>query len=268
MDARPITERQREILNLAALGKTDKQIGIELGIGTETVQSHWKSLRERFDQSSRSAILAQVLIEQSFADRVLLQSERDELLFQLGQCSQLRLELERVNRKLKSVLDHQAEFLAKSMSAQDKANALLQARVEELTELEKLVERTNTLIHAGEYGSTWRKSFMSSSIKFTGTIPFQWTSGEVNFMDYVYPEYLARNLSKFAPFSPGSHRVAMTYLAKGSETDRYFLDMLYCDILGSDGIGTYYGVSVDITDFVDQLDEMAQDGQFRIEKPI
>lgn len=60
MDNRPHTARQREILNLDALGKTDKDIGLELGIGTETVQSQLKSLRERFDQSSRSAILAQV----------------------------------------------------------------------------------------------------------------------------------------------------------------------------------------------------------------
>lgn len=267
METQSITQRQREILNLAAQGLTDKQIAIELSIATETVLSHWKVLREKFDESSRSAILARVLIEQGATDRVLLESERDELLFQLGQCSQLRLELERVNRKLQSVLDHQAEFLAATMSAQDKKNASLKQQVDYLGKLEELTRKTNTIIHEGEYGASWRKYFISTSIDFTGTYAPQWISGEVNFIELLHPEFVAPNLSKFAPFAEGNHKIALTFYMKGTNGSRQMLDLLTCDIVGDDGTGDYHGVSVDITDFVDQLDEMAALGQFRLEKP-
>lgn len=39
-ERKPLTKRQQEIINLLAAGLQDKQIGIALGITTQTVKNH------------------------------------------------------------------------------------------------------------------------------------------------------------------------------------------------------------------------------------
>ncbi|MFX9027554.1 helix-turn-helix transcriptional regulator, partial [Acinetobacter baumannii] len=56
-----LPRRLAEILSLAAEGLTDKQIATYLGIGTSTVESHWKRLRALFKASSRIEILARAV---------------------------------------------------------------------------------------------------------------------------------------------------------------------------------------------------------------
>lgn len=52
------TERQREIVLLAAEGRTDKEIANLLGIGRGTVITHWKRMRERTGAINRAQAIA------------------------------------------------------------------------------------------------------------------------------------------------------------------------------------------------------------------
>ncbi|RYG46575.1 PAS domain S-box protein [bacterium] len=52
------TKRQREILLLAADGRTDKEIAKLLGVGRGTVVTHWKRMRERTGAINRAQAIA------------------------------------------------------------------------------------------------------------------------------------------------------------------------------------------------------------------
>jgi DNA-binding CsgD family transcriptional regulator len=49
------------ILELAARGRTDKEIAQEIGLSIHTVDYHWRHIRSRYGLSSRTAIVAQYL---------------------------------------------------------------------------------------------------------------------------------------------------------------------------------------------------------------
>ncbi len=52
---RGLTAREREVLNLIAEGKRDKEIGARLGISPETVHAHVKHLFEKLEVSDRAS---------------------------------------------------------------------------------------------------------------------------------------------------------------------------------------------------------------------
>ncbi|MFW5697442.1 MAG: LuxR C-terminal-related transcriptional regulator [Fimbriimonadaceae bacterium] len=53
--------RLQEVVELACLGRSDGEIASELGIGKQTVETHWKRLRKRFDTSSRVVVVCRYL---------------------------------------------------------------------------------------------------------------------------------------------------------------------------------------------------------------
>ncbi|MCX7798810.1 MAG: LuxR C-terminal-related transcriptional regulator [Fimbriimonadales bacterium] len=53
--------RERELLVLAAEGKTDKEIAAMLGLSPETIASYWKRIRLRLNVASRTAAVAAAL---------------------------------------------------------------------------------------------------------------------------------------------------------------------------------------------------------------
>jgi DNA-binding CsgD family transcriptional regulator len=55
------TPREREILECAAQGLTDKEIAARLGISRETVATYWKRIRLRLDGASRTEAVARAL---------------------------------------------------------------------------------------------------------------------------------------------------------------------------------------------------------------
>lgn len=260
-----ITARKRQILELAAQGKTDKEIARELTISVETVLSHWKSLREDLGAPSRTAVLARILMQEQSVEVKLMQEDRDELLLQLAESSRLRIELDEANAKLTALSERQATMLSQTMANTDRKLALALKKVDHLEALDTLTKRTRVMVHEGEYGASWRKFYMSDSIEFTGTTGEQWINGEVNFFDYIHPEFIEKNISQFAPFSQGTHRLALSYLVRTPEGDRQILDLLTCEIADDTGTGKYYGLSVDITDWADRLVEMAKQGHLTIE---
>ena len=68
----PLTERELEVLRLAARGFTNKAIGVQLGISDRTVQGHLAHIFDKFQASSRTeAVMRGValgLISQASAD--------------------------------------------------------------------------------------------------------------------------------------------------------------------------------------------------------
>lgn len=53
-----LTKREREILLLAAEGRTDKEIAAQLGITRGTVATHWTRMRERTGTVNRAQVVA------------------------------------------------------------------------------------------------------------------------------------------------------------------------------------------------------------------
>ncbi|MFW5697441.1 MAG: PAS domain-containing protein [Fimbriimonadaceae bacterium] len=58
-----LSKRLVEIVELSAEGFTDREISVALGIGTDTVETHWKRLRALYDKSNRTGIVAAYIRE-------------------------------------------------------------------------------------------------------------------------------------------------------------------------------------------------------------
>ncbi|MGV3619050.1 MAG: PAS domain S-box protein [Fimbriimonas sp.] len=57
----PLSDRERDVLFLAADGLTDKEIAQRLGIGAKTVRTYWDRVRSKLGASSRTQALAMAL---------------------------------------------------------------------------------------------------------------------------------------------------------------------------------------------------------------
>jgi DNA-binding NarL/FixJ family response regulator len=60
---RPLSERERECLILAARGLTTEDIGFKLGIGARTVQFHFDSIRSKLAAGNRQEAVARAIKE-------------------------------------------------------------------------------------------------------------------------------------------------------------------------------------------------------------
>jgi PAS domain S-box-containing protein len=59
-----LSDREREVLLLAAEGLTDKQIASRLKISLASAQTYWQRIREKYGVSSRAAAVARALREE------------------------------------------------------------------------------------------------------------------------------------------------------------------------------------------------------------
>jgi DNA-binding CsgD family transcriptional regulator len=60
VDVASLTERQRDLVELAALGLSDKEIGLRLGLSDHTVGNHFRAIYSRLGVSKRSQLVAVV----------------------------------------------------------------------------------------------------------------------------------------------------------------------------------------------------------------
>ncbi len=69
LDPTPLSEREREVLALAAEGLTDKEIAVRLGIGVKTIRTYWDRMRQKLGAASRTQVLAEAhrLVQEELA---------------------------------------------------------------------------------------------------------------------------------------------------------------------------------------------------------
>ena len=54
LPSRPVTDRQIEILRIVAQGRTNREVGEELGISERTVRNHMREILRRLSSSDRT----------------------------------------------------------------------------------------------------------------------------------------------------------------------------------------------------------------------
>jgi PAS domain S-box-containing protein len=59
--AKPLSERERTVLLLAAEGLTDKQIALSLGLSRRTIGTYWERMRQKYGSFPRAQLVARFL---------------------------------------------------------------------------------------------------------------------------------------------------------------------------------------------------------------
>ncbi len=80
-----VPKRERQVLECAAEGMTDKEIAAVLGISTETVNTYWRRIRQRFGAVNRAEVVALVTREKTADTLKLMSEENERLLFEIAQ---------------------------------------------------------------------------------------------------------------------------------------------------------------------------------------
>jgi len=95
-DRKRLSQRESAILELAAEGKTDKEIARELGIQIATVNTHWSRIRLKLNVGSRTEAVSVVQRERASEVEAVLRSERDALLGTIATERVVQAELRRL----------------------------------------------------------------------------------------------------------------------------------------------------------------------------
>src|SRR5437868_5974451 len=74
-----LSEREREILELAIDGLTDQQIGIRINISASTVNSYWVRIRGKLGHLSRTELVSRILQQRALADADLMRQRVEGL---------------------------------------------------------------------------------------------------------------------------------------------------------------------------------------------
>lgn len=183
-----LSKRLNEILELAATGLTDKEIASELKITPATVATHWKRLRQHFQCSSRTEIVAKVIQH----DIECVQTKHNDDLHWLSKelekleaSEQVQKEL---NDRLARIIRDREETLSTTLAKYEKLQTIMLKRIEELERLSSISKRFGILASTGVHGSSWRKTWVSESIENFGFKQEEVTDGSVTIFNTVKPE--------------------------------------------------------------------------------
>ena len=174
---KPLSPRVAQIVSLSAEGLSSKEIAERLGIGVETVESHWKRLRERFDTGSRTAIVASALGQ-----------ERDLLLIEIAE----RRRAEKALQEANDLLEH--KIRERTRMIVDKMNELVreaQTRNTRLAVLERAmdaVEKSGLTVVVAELGGVFSKKFLTQNMSQFGLTAEELVSGAHSLAEIMHPE--------------------------------------------------------------------------------
>ncbi len=251
-----LTSRQAEIVKLAAEGYSDQEISEKLGLSLHTVLSHWKNIRERFGNKNRAAVISNVLSRGS-----QLSEEDQLLLFQSAQIDKLNAELTQANAKLLAALAENQRLLSQQMSATAKLVNNTSAELEGLRQLDALLTKQTLVVHEGEYGASWRKTYMSGSVRAVGYTSEQWTNAEITVYDIMRPEDTARALQNLENMDGSRERCVIIYKALTADRkDLLLIDFIKMEPFDEDGVGRYHAFTFDITEWEHLLREALETG--------
>lgn len=256
-----LTERQRQIVEFAAKGLGDAEVANKLGISLHTVQSHWKRIREIFNATSRGAIIASVAGEMHDRRSSAADERNQYLLLQIAENRKLLEKLEEANTKLAQVLQENQRLLSEQMSATVKLRNQQGIRLERLERLNALINEQVLVVHEGEYGGSWRKTFMSEAVDITGYVHEKWTDGEVTIYDVMRPEDTAHALKSLENMDGTNERCIIAYRAKDAEGNPLLLiDFIRMEPFGQDGVGRYVAFSFNATEWVEEFKKLVEAG--------
>jgi len=256
-----LTERQREIVQLAAKGCGDAEVANQLGISLHTVQSHWKRIREIYNSTSRGAIIASIVAETQNQRSNETDERNQYLLLQIAENQMLLEKLEEANKKLAEVLKENQRLLSEQMSATAKFRNQHGNRLERLEKLTSLLREQVVVIHEGEYGASWRKTFMTEAVDITGYAHEKWTDGEVTIYDVMRPEDTAHALKSLENMDGTNERCIIAYRAKDKDGNPILLiDFIKMEPFDEHGVGRYVAFSFNGTEWVDEFKKLVESG--------
>lgn len=65
---RPLSPREKQVVDLWASGQTHKSIGLELGISINTVNEHLRRARIKYEIKTAHAFLCKLIVERMMAE--------------------------------------------------------------------------------------------------------------------------------------------------------------------------------------------------------
>ncbi len=257
---RPLSKRLSEVLRLAAIGKTDKEIAAELNIGVGTVATHWKRLRLHFGTSSRTEVVARVLAQDSVDRQLEDSNERQRLLYEIAERERVEHKLREVNAQMAEVIRSREELLSRTMMGYEQQQTRIMRRLEELENLNRLVCDFGIIANEGYHGNTWRKTWISEAMQTLGYSKEEYLSGDMTIFNTIVAEDLARSLQDYTA-NPGAAQMVATHrLMTRSGEQRHMLDLIKFEPVGEDGIGRAKMIAIDLTDWIPFLREKIEDG--------
>ena len=185
---RPLSKRLSEVLRLAAIGKTDKEIAAELNIGVGTVATHWKRLRLHFGTSSRTEVVARVLAQDSVDRQLEDSNERQRLLYEIAERERVEHKLREVNAQMAEVIRSREELLSRTMMGYEQQQTRIMRRLEELENLNRLVCDFGIIANEGYHGNTWRKTWISEAMQTLGYSKEEYLSGDMTIFNTIVAE--------------------------------------------------------------------------------
>ncbi len=238
-----LTERQIEIVKAAAEGLSDQQIADRLGLSVHTIGSHWKNIRERLGNKNRAAVINNVLS----AERQLSETEA-LLVVQSAEINQLIADLESEKAKLTAALAENRRLFNEQMASKTRIISELGTELDQLRELDRSTTEQSIILHEGEYGASWRKTFMSPSIRIAGYTSEQWTTSEVTVYDFVRPEDTGHGLTLLEEtVASGDGCCVIVYRGTTpSGVEMRLADFMSLHPQDAEGLGTYQAFSIDM----------------------
>jgi DNA-binding CsgD family transcriptional regulator len=175
-----LSKRQREILELAAIGVPDKEIASRLGISAATVESHWKKLRERFESSSRTSIVASALNALHKDQLEKLQEELDHLLYEIACRRQAEQELRAAKERVEELMREREQFTSKKWQELAVENQQLSRRLHQVEQALSAVEASKLVVYTRTCSGAYRKLFITENISQFGVDSHEFVHGNAS----------------------------------------------------------------------------------------
>ena len=121
-----LTAREQQLLDSAANGLTDRQIGDEFSISIETVASYWRGIRLKFQSSSRTECVARYSQEKSESLIEKHELESSELLKEIKSRTEAEAKALAQKNILQAITEASLSYITGRHSLKDCFNVLLQ----------------------------------------------------------------------------------------------------------------------------------------------
>lgn len=185
-----LTDKASTILQLATLGKTDKEIAHDLGLQPSAIDWHWRRIRRTLHAANRTEAVAKGLRIIFERERHPLETEIKRLAAELDaareetkdlQCNVVQLRTELTEAKRMTTVEMRKAYAAVDKLRQNglDADILLPA-----------LERAGYIIYRYDMRPPFRCSQVSASISALGYDQSEFTEGNRGIFDIIYPDDL------------------------------------------------------------------------------